>query len=127
MNVEMGDPKVVGIDPDYSGLVIVRAPLTPEPDENWRAIFENGPPGVSYSIGRRSPELTYGGIEFRCGETEVAQYRDDALARIAGTNRYYAEQVEPEILRQREEAKRKADEERIRIDEAQRRLDELGS
>ena len=72
-------------------------------------------------------ELTYGDIEFRCGETEVAQYRDDALARVAGTNRYYAEQVEPEILRQREEAKRKADEERIRIDEAQRRLDELGS
>jgi len=40
MNVEMGEPQVVGIDPEYSGLVIVRAPLTPEPDESWRASFE---------------------------------------------------------------------------------------
>jgi hypothetical protein len=123
--IKLGKPKVVGIDPQYSGLVVVRIPLTPSPDQHWTEIFNRTPPGVSYSVSMERPKVGSGGIELRVAENQVEKGYEAARAFAEGANRYYAERIEPQLRRQREEREREEAERKQRLADAQRRLDQL--
>jgi hypothetical protein len=121
----MGKPKVVGIDSEYSGLVVVRVPLDPRPDEYWQQIFNGMPPGVSYSLSMHSVQVAGDSVEFRCSETEVERYHQHVKERVEGTNRYYAQEITPRLKAEEERLQREAEERKQRLEEAQSRLDAL--
>jgi len=123
--IKLGKPKVVGVDSQYSGLVVVHIPLEPKPDQHWAQIFNNVPPGATYGHATRLPQVVGGEVELRVPEDYVERSYETAKGFVTATNSYYAQNIEPE-LRRRQKAREDAEAERKRMmDEAQRRLDEL--
>ncbi len=122
-DIKPGKPKVLGVDANYKGLLNVEIPLDPHPDANWAAIFSRGPSGVSYSLSMHPPQLVGGKIVIRPPDGDVEKYVEVVKARIDGTNREYAEQVEPVLKARQEAADREKAERQRRIEQAQKRLD----
>jgi hypothetical protein len=73
-NVQLGNPEVLGIDADFSGLLRVRIPLSPRPDQHWAEVFEQGPPDVSYSIDMHPIRLSGGYVDIRPPDDQVEKY-----------------------------------------------------
>ena len=124
--ITLGPGKAVGVDPQHSGLVIMRWPLEPAPDKPWEALFTRGPEGAGWPISLHQPNLFAGALEARCPEDDVTRYVKVLRERVEATNAEYARRIAPELRRQREaQEAEKAESERM-VEEAQRRLDELG-
>ncbi len=127
--VTHGGPQVVGVDPTATGLLLIDVPLTPSPDEYWRAIFGgsgffDAPPGFSLSISMHPPRLYGDSVRLRAPDGELDRYIESLDARIAATNDEYERRVLPELERQNEVRRSEQDELKSRLEEAQRKLDE---
>jgi hypothetical protein len=121
-DIELGEPEV-GSDPEYAAMVIVRAPLSPQPDENWLTSFNSGPPpGVTYFISSAFPRAEGRFVVFRCAANEADKYFDQAKRWTEGTNRVYRERVIPELERRRKAAQQEAEMRQQAVEEARRRL-----
>lgn len=120
--IQPGTPKVLGIDSQYSGLLNVEIPLEPHPDRYWAEIFNNGPSGVSFSISMHPPRVVGGVVEIRPPDNEVDRYVAHVKERIEGTNRNYAERVEPKLRAAQEAEEREEADRKRRIEEAQKRV-----
>lgn len=121
-DIKPGKPRVLGVNAQYSGLLDVEIPLTPRPDRYWSETFERGPSDVPFSISMHPPRLVGGTVKITPPDSEVEKYVEYIAARVEGTNRNYAERIEPRLRAQQEaEERERADRER-RVEEAQKRL-----
>lgn len=105
-NIKPGKPRVLGVDQQYPGLLNVEIPLEPKPDTHWSEIFMRGPSDVPFSVSMHPPRLVGSKVIIRPPDDEVQRYVEYIAARVAGTNKNYAEQVEPKLRAQREAAER---------------------
>jgi hypothetical protein len=126
LNITIGKPEVVGIDPDEPELVQVRVRLEPEPNDEWLQAFVEGPPGVSYSESMHPPRMVgHDEVMLRAPDSELERYVASLREHVEGTNAYYNSEIAPELKRRREAQKAADAEEQRRLDEARRRLDAL--
>jgi hypothetical protein len=51
LNISIGRPQVVGIDPGDRDLIRIRFPLTPEPTDPWLQVFAHGAPTPTAAAG----------------------------------------------------------------------------
>jgi hypothetical protein len=122
-DVKRGQPKVIGIDREYPGLIQVHAYLEPAPDEHWATIFRS-PNGYGHPVSMHPPALHHHRVELRPPDGEIEQYIVKLDERIRLTNKQYERDVLPQLEAARE-AKRAAEQrERNRLDAAQRVVDE---
>jgi len=124
-SIKAGKARVLGIDPEASGLLNVEVPLEPKPDQYWTEIFIAGPPGPMWSISMHPPRLSGAAVFLRPPDQEE-KYLDELNKRIESTNRYYAQEIEPKLKAEQERKETDETERQRRIEEAQRRLDESG-
>lgn len=122
-DIKPGKPRVLGVNSQYSGLLDVEIPLSPTPDRYWTEIFNRGPSNVPFSVSMHPPQLVGGTVRITPPDSEVEKYVEYISTRVEGTNRNYAERIEPRLRAQKEvEEREKADRAR-RNEEAQSRLD----
>jgi hypothetical protein len=124
--VKLGDPKVEGIDSQYAGLVVVRAPLEPKPPRGWTDVFEDNPHFSGWPLSLHKPRVTGGSIEIHVPDEDVQKGLTALRKRIDWTNDKYEREVLPALEeKDRADADAKTAHEK-RIEDAQRKLDELG-
>jgi hypothetical protein len=123
--IQAGKPKVLGNDSQFSGLLNVEIPIEPHPDRYWTDIFNNGPPGVSFSLSMHPPKVVGGTVRITPPDKELDRYVQHVNERIDGTNRYYAQNVEPKLRAHAEAEEREKKDRQRRIEEAQSHLDEV--
>lgn len=123
--VRRAGQEVKGIDPNYSGLVIVEVTLSPAPPPDWVALWSPYPPNSTYHVNYGPPKLHGSRATLRVPEDKVKTAVEALDGQIAAANAWYEQEVIPRIeaaeKRQRQE---QADEQR-RIDSARSQLDEL--
>jgi hypothetical protein len=121
--VTRGQPKVVGVDSEYAGLIQVHVYLEPAPDEHWAAIFR-GPNGYGHPLSMHPPALYHDRVELRPPDGEVEQYIAKLDERIRRANEQYERDVLPQLEAAREARRAATEQERQRLEAAQRALDE---
>jgi hypothetical protein len=125
MPITRGTPDVIGIDPDYPGLLQVHVYLEPTPDQHWAAIFQS-PSGYGHPLSMHRPVLTHDRVEMRPPDNEVTKYVEKLDERIRLTNEQWERDVLPQLEAARI-AKRTAEETaRKRVEDAKRALGETG-
>jgi hypothetical protein len=119
--IELGEPKVLGINKDYSGLLEVDVPLTPAPDLHWVAVFDRGA-GVPHSVSMHPPRLHGAGVRLRPPDAEVEAYMDALRQRVAATNDEYEQRILPALNAEAERGEEEAADQRRRVEDARKRL-----
>jgi hypothetical protein len=136
LNISIGRPQVVGIDPGDRELIRIRVPLTPEPTDPWLQVFAHGAPGVSYAVSMHPPTVEavkmqpptivgHDEVMLRCPDGEIEHYLASLRERVEWTNVYYNREIAPQIQRGREEREAAHSEEQRRLSEARLRLENL--
>jgi hypothetical protein len=123
--IRRGEPRVLGVHPQYSGLLRIEIRLDPSPPVGWAQGFSS-PRGVGIPISMHPPEIRGGSIYITPPDDEVEKYVAHIDERIAAANRVYQDEVMPDLRRRAErDAAAKAEEQR-RITDAQQRIDGMG-
>lgn len=122
--IRRGEPRVLGVDREYSGLLNIDIPLEPTPPEGWADIFRS-PPGVGISVSMHPPEINGRTISIKPPDDEVKKYITHIDERIAAVNQFYEAQVLPELRRRAERQAEGEAERKRRIEEAQRQIEEM--
>jgi hypothetical protein len=123
-DIKPGKPRVRGVNSQFSGLLDVEIPLTPQPDRYWTEIFNRGPSDVPFSLSMHPPHLYGSTVKITPPDSEVEKYVEYISARVEGTNRNYADRIEPRLRAQKEAEEREAEDRKRRIEEAQKRVDD---
>jgi len=112
--IERGKPEVLGIHPQYSGLLRVEIPLVGDVDGYWTACFKN-PTGLGISLSMHPPKIYGNTVEITPGDGDLESYLEHIDDRIDAANKYYRSHLLPEIEAEagREDAERKRAEERL--------------
>jgi PIN domain-containing protein len=118
--------EVKGIDPTYSGLVVIEITLSPEPPREWMALWSPYPPNSTFSIAHAPPQVRGSQITLRIPENEVKAAVEALDTQISAANNWYQSQVLPRLKAQEEQGRKERDEEMRRLEAARRQLDELG-
>jgi hypothetical protein len=123
-DIQLGKPKVLGIDSEASGLINVEIELEPQPDGNWLNVFRDGPPGPMWPMSMHPPRLQGSKVILRPPDNEVEMYLNALGERVEATNAYYEREIAPRLRQQEERRKADEAERQRRIEEAQKLLDE---
>ena len=86
--VTLGKPKVEGIDPQYTGLVVVRVPVETKLPQGWREVFTDNPHFSGWPISMQKPRLHGTSVEIHVPDGEVEQ-GDDRPARAGRVGERY--------------------------------------
>jgi hypothetical protein len=115
---------VLGVHPEYSGLLEIEVELDPYPPRGWEQGF-NHPEGVGISLSMHPPRLSGSTIYIMPPDKQVEDYIKHIDERIDAANAIFEKRHLPE-LHAAEDARNKAeDEKRQRLEEAQRKLKNL--
>lgn len=117
--------EVKGIDPTYSGLVVIEITLTPEPPREWVALWGPYPPNSSFSISYAPPQVRGNRVTLRVPENEVKAAVEALDGQIRAANDWYESQVLPRLRQVEERSRNEKEEEKRRLEEARRQLEEL--
>ena len=126
MEVKLGKAEVKGIDSQYSGLVVVRAPVTPMPDAPWKQLFERNPHFTGWPMSLQGPKLVGSEVTIAVPDADIEKAVAALRERVAAVNSEYAQRVAPQIEAEKRRREEEEAERRKRLENAQRKLDELG-
>ena len=124
--IALGEPKVLGVNDEFSGLLDVDVPLEPTPDVHWVALFDRGPGGHSFSMAMHPPRLHGSLVRIRPPDNELERYVDLLRDRVERTNVQYEREILPRLRGESEAAEREKADRQRRVEEAQRRLKSNG-
>lgn len=118
--------EVKGIDPTYSGLVVIEITLSPEPPPEWVALWSPYPPNSTFSISYAPPQVRGSRVTLRVPEDAVKAAVEALDAQIDEANNWYASQAVPRMRVEKERGRKEKEEEMRRLEAARRQLEELG-
>lgn len=125
VDIQAGRPELVGVDPHYSGLVRIRLPLNPPADTDWIKIFNELPPGVSYTLDLHHPVASQRSIEGLTPDDRVESYVAHIRERVDGTNRFYNTDVASRLKQEADRRREAAAEQRRRLDDVRKKFENL--
>jgi len=122
MIVKLGKPELRGVDPDARGLLVVHVPVEPTPDEPWAEMFGH-PPEHGHPTSMHRPQVVVDRIELQVVDGQLTETIAKLRERVACTNGWHEQQIEPEYQRRRAQKRAAAEAEQKRLTDAQRELD----
>lgn len=122
--VERTAVKIVGVDPQASGLLEVHIELDRDPPVEWAAMFDH-PTGIGISLSMHPPRLAYDVVHIRPPDDELEKYVAHVDEQIGHANARYANEVLPRLEAQRVCERTAEAEQARRIADAQRRAGDL--
>jgi hypothetical protein len=122
VNVELGEPRVIGVNSQHSGLLDLEIPLLPKPDDDWSQIFNGMPPGVSFAPSMYPLQVRGGTVYMTPPDDEIEIYVEQAKALVHGTNTYYNANVAPKLKQIQDEREAEAADRKRRVEEATEKL-----
>src|SRR5437899_672855 len=94
--VRSGQPRVKGINSQYSGLIDVEIDLKPAPPREWADFFSR-PFAVPTSASMHPPKLSGSTVMLRPPDNEISAYVANVDARIEAANDFFESQVLPAL------------------------------
>jgi hypothetical protein len=119
-----GRPQVLGVHPQYRGLLEIEIELDSMPSAEWVQAF-NHPAGVSMSMSMHPPRLSGSTIYIRPPDQELASYIEHIDERIAAANATYEARVLPQERAAALREKQVKEEETRRVEEARKKSEKL--
>ncbi len=122
LHIEPGEPVVLGVNRQFSGLLDVSIPVEPRPPGEWWEIF-NGPMlGSAFSLRMDPPKGSVSTIQIRPPDAEIEKYVAHVCERVKAANEHYNRDIAPRLRRAYEERVRADADYTRRIEAAQERL-----
>jgi hypothetical protein len=122
--ISLGQPTVVGTDPEHSGLTVVSIRLSRYPEEGWLGIFGDGV-GYGSSVSDRPFQLNGDEITVSLTKEELKRHMNLLKEMVEVANRRYVEEVVPKLEAQaRRNAAVEAERKKTQ-DDMQREIDSL--
>ena len=122
LHIEPGEPVVLGVNRQFSGLLDVSVPLEPRPPGEWWEIFNAPTVGASFSLAMDPPKGSVSTVHIRPPDAEIEKYVAHVGERVKSANGQYNRDIAPRLRRAYEERQREEDEYTRRIEAAQARL-----
>src|SRR5687768_5797122 len=105
--ITRGQPDVLGVHPQWKGLLKVRIQLSRSPPSEWARFFMDAI-GVSLPMNMHRPELYGAELMLRPPDSELDAYVQKIDERIGSANTQYEQLVLPRLRAQEERQKKEA-------------------
>lgn len=122
--IQRSKQRVLGVHPQYRGLLEVEVELSQRPPAEWGEAFLH-PEGVEVSVSMHRPRLSGSIIYITPPDDQVEEYVRHVDERISAANATYEQRILPRARIAEDAENRSRDEERRRLEEAKKRLQGL--
>jgi hypothetical protein len=124
-SIAPGKAEVQGNSSRASGLLVIRVPVSPHPDQYWRELFSRDPHFTGWPMSMASPRIRSDSITVEVPDADIERAVELIGDRIAATNAEYRERVLPELQKEERQRQEETEQRERRLSDAQRRLNDL--